>query len=141
MPLSAPSCYRRVGISFSQCSHVSALKYSSSLRNSLSHPPPLVALRQHHDDGRLLLKNHLPEVVAGLWKRTLGGDVLPGVFVALKIRKEGPAPAGGCMSTKIRASGSDESTAEGPHRDVVGVDVVCTFIVVHGDQLDAAEVV
>ena len=48
------------------------------------HPPPLVTLRQHHHDGRLLLKHHLPEVVPSLRQRPLGGDVLLRMFVSLK---------------------------------------------------------
>ena len=54
------------------------------MKQSEAHPPPLVALRQHDDDRRFLLQDHLPEVVAGLGQRTLSGDVLFTVFVSLK---------------------------------------------------------
>lgn len=60
-----------------------------------SHPSPLVALSQHDDDGRLLLQNHLPEVVAGLGQRPLRGDVLPGVRVALNTRHQGTGVSAG----------------------------------------------
>lgn len=39
-------------------------------------PPALVTLGQHDDDVRLLLQNHLPEIVPGLGQRALRGDVL-----------------------------------------------------------------
>lgn len=49
-----------------------------------THPAALVTLREHDDDGTLLLQHHLPEVVAGLGQRALSGDVLFAVFVALE---------------------------------------------------------
>lgn len=48
-----------------------------------AHPPPLVALREHDDDRRFLLQNHLPEIVSGFGQRALGGNVLLTVSVAL----------------------------------------------------------
>lgn len=53
-------------------------------RRAVTHPPPLVALREHDDDGRFLLQDHLPEVVPSFRQRTLSGDVLFGVFVSLR---------------------------------------------------------
>lgn len=35
----------------------------------------------------------------------------------------------------------EEAEPVDTHRDVVGVDVVGTFVVVHGDQLDPTEVI
>lgn len=39
-------------------------------------PPALVTLGQHDDDVRLLLQDHLPEIVPGVGQRPLRGDEL-----------------------------------------------------------------
>lgn len=49
----------------------------------LAHPAALVALRQHDNDGALLLQDHLPEVVTRFRQRPLSGDILCGMLVAL----------------------------------------------------------
>lgn len=65
-----------------------SVTFGPCVKQSEAHPPSLVALRQHDDDGRFLLQDHLPEVVAGLGQRTLSGDVLFIVFVSLKTQTE-----------------------------------------------------
>lgn len=47
-------------------------------------PPALVTLGQHDDDVRLLLQNHLPEIVPGLGERPLCGDELVRRVITLK---------------------------------------------------------
>lgn len=49
-----------------------------------THPTSFDTVGHHDDASHFLLPDHPPEIVDCGWQRTLGGDVLPAVFVALR---------------------------------------------------------
>ena len=100
------------------------------------YPAALVTLREHDNDGALLLEDHLPEVVPGLRERALRGDILPGGLVTLggehtdtdtQLQIHNQDMGLLVLDIAMRLPGGGRVS----YGNVVGVDVVRALVVVH----------